>query len=144
VACDASHIGIEGILSQEGHPIAFYNEKLNDTRQRYSIYDMEFYALIQTIKHLRPYLIYREFFLYTDHDSLKHLGSQNKLNPRHSHWTTHLQQFDFIIKHKVGTENKVADTLSRRPHLLHMFLVHAIGFEEIKTQYTDDDDFGTI
>jgi len=144
VACDASHIGIGGVLSQEGHPIAFYSLKLNDTRQRYSTSDMEFYALIQTIKHWRPYLIHREFILYTDHDSLKHLGSQSKLNPRHSRWTTYLQQFDFIIKHKAGTENKVADALSRRPHLLHMFSVHATGFEEIKTQYTDDDDFGTI
>jgi len=144
VAYDASHIGIGGVLSQEGHPIAFYSEKLNDTRQRYSTYDMEFYALIQTIKHWHPYLIHREFILYTDHDSLKHLGSQSKLNPRHSRWTTYLQQFDFIIKHKAGTENKAADALSRQPHMLHMFSIHATGFEEIKTQYTDDDDFGTI
>jgi hypothetical protein len=40
-----------GVLSQEGHPIDFYSEKLNDTRRRYSTYDMEFYALIQTLKH---------------------------------------------------------------------------------------------
>ena len=51
VACDASHVGIGGALSQEGHPIAFYIEKLNDTRQWYSVYDMEFYALIQKLKH---------------------------------------------------------------------------------------------
>jgi hypothetical protein len=113
VACDASHVGIGGVLSQEGHPIAFFSEKLNDTRRRYSTYDMEFYALIQTIKHWRPYLIHREFILYTDHDSLKHLNSQSKLNARHSRWMNYLQQFDFVIRHKSGTENKVADALSR-------------------------------
>jgi hypothetical protein len=105
---------------------------------------MEFYALIQTIKHWRSYLIHKEFILYTDHDSLKHLGSQNKLNLRHSRWMNYLQQFDFVIKHKAGTENKVADALSRRPHLLHVFSAHTTGLEDIQTQYMDDDDFGTI
>ncbi|RVW99465.1 Transposon Ty3-G Gag-Pol polyprotein [Vitis vinifera] len=76
VACDASLVGIGGVLSQEGHPIVFFSEKLNDTCRRYLVYDMEFYALIQTLKHWRPYLIHREFILYTNHDSLKHLTSQ--------------------------------------------------------------------
>ena len=81
----------------------FFSEKLNDTRRRYSVYDMEFYALIQTLKHWRPYLIHREFILFTDHDSLKHLNSQNKINARHALWMDYLQQFDFVIKHKAGT-----------------------------------------
>ena len=42
VAGDASHVGIKGVLSQEGHPIAFHREKLNDTHRRYSINDMDF------------------------------------------------------------------------------------------------------
>ncbi|XP_020701222.1 uncharacterized protein LOC110113127 [Dendrobium catenatum] len=34
VTCDASGIGI-GVLSQEGHPVAYFSEKLNDIRQRH-------------------------------------------------------------------------------------------------------------
>ncbi|KAG6768839.1 hypothetical protein POTOM_024449 [Populus tomentosa] len=45
-------------MTEDGHPIAFYSEKLNDTRRRYSTYDLEFYALIQTLKHWLPYLIH--------------------------------------------------------------------------------------
>ena len=105
---------------------------------------MEFYALMQTLKHWRPYLIRREFILYTDHDSLKHLNSQTKMNARHARWMDYVQQFDFLIKHKAGAENKVADALSRRPHLLHITSVMVTEFDSMKNEYSDDEDFSRL
>ena len=105
---------------------------------------MEFYTLIQTLKHWLPYLIHREFILYTDYDSLKHLTSQSKLNAWHARWMDYLQQFEFVFRHKSGAENKVADTLSRRPHLLHVFSASVTGFDNLKTGYANDEDFSNI
>ena len=83
VECDALGIGIGGVISQERHPIAYFSEKLNDAKQKYSTYDKEFYAIIQALWHWRHYLLSREFVIYFDHEALRYLHSQKKLNFRH-------------------------------------------------------------
>ena len=68
------------MLSQEGKPVAFISEKLNDAKRNNSIYGQEFYAFVQALKKWRHYLIPKEFVFYTGHKALQYLGSQHKLN----------------------------------------------------------------
>ena len=90
VECDASGLAIGGVLSQEGRPIAFFSEKLNEAKQKYNTYDKEFYAAIQALKYWRHYLLHREFILMTDNQALKYINSQNKLSHKHAKWASFL------------------------------------------------------
>ncbi|KAL1316101.1 hypothetical protein AAHE18_15G042500 [Arachis hypogaea] len=103
VNCDASNVGIGVVLCQEGRPIAFFSEKLNNVKMKYSTYDKEFYAIERALSHWSHYLLPKDFILYTDHKALKHINSQQKLNQHYSTWSEFLQSFSFLLKHKSGT-----------------------------------------
>jgi hypothetical protein len=112
--CDASGIGIGGVLIQDGKPVAYFSEKLSGLNLNYSTYDKELYALVCTLETWQHYLWPKEFVIHSDHESLKHIRSQNKLNRRHAKWVEFVVSFPYIIKHKKGKENIIADALSRR------------------------------
>jgi hypothetical protein len=72
---------------------------------------------------------------------LKHIRGQAKLNKRHSKWVEFIETFPYIIKHKKGKDNVIADALSRHYTMLsqldHKFFV----LESIKELYATDFDF---
>ena len=138
IECDASNIGIGAALLQEGHPIAYFSEKLKGGHLNYSTYGKELYALVRALQNWQYYLFPKEFVIHSDHESLKYLKSQSKLNKRHAKWVEFLEQFPYVIKHKQGKINVVVDALSRRYTLLNVLDVQYLGFDHIKEIFKDD------
>ncbi|KAA3487695.1 Retrovirus-related Pol polyprotein from transposon gypsy [Gossypium australe] len=141
IECDASGVGIRDVLTQDGRPIDYFNEKLNRSPLNYLTYDKEMYELIRALETWQHYLWPKEFIIHTDHESLKHLKGQNKLNKRHAKWVEFLESFPYVIKYKKGKENIVADALSRRYALLSHLDSKFLGFSHLKDLYENDIDF---
>ena len=83
---DAFEVGIGAVSIQEGRPLAYFSEKLIELRMRYSTYDKEFFEIIRALEHWTHYLIANEFSLHADHEALKYIQGQHKLNSRHPKW----------------------------------------------------------
>lgn len=114
---------------------------MNESRQKYSSYDKEFYVVVQALKHWRHYLLGSEFVLFSDNSALQYVMQQHKLNHKHAKWVEYLQRFTFVLKHISGHANKVADALSRRALLLQESTIQVLGFEHLKDLYQMDTDF---
>lgn len=144
VNCDASGVGVGGVLSQEGCSVAFFSEKLSGSRKNYSTYDLEFYSIVQSLKHWRNYLVQKEFILITDHEALKYINGQQKLSRRHARWVSYIQEFTFSLRHQSGSLNRVADALSRRIILLTTMRANVVGFDTFNELYAEDPSFEKI
>jgi hypothetical protein len=82
--------------------------------------------------------------IHSDHESLKQIRSQSKLNCRHAKWVEFIESFPYVIRHKKGKENIIADALSRRYSMLSQLDFKNFGLETIKEQYSNDVDFKDI
>ena len=86
----------------------------------------------------------KEFIVYSDHQSLKHFGNQRHVDRMLARWAAYLERFNYLIMHKSGITNRVADALSRRACLLTSFEAELPGMGQIKELYEGDEDFGHV
>jgi hypothetical protein len=82
--------------------------------------------------------------IHTNHESLKHLKGQQRLNKRYDKWEEFIKTISYVIRYKQGKENVVADALSRRYDSLSILDIKLLGFEYIKDLYARYSDFGDV
>jgi len=70
-------------------------------------------AVVYAFDKFRSYLLGSKVIVYTDHAALRYLFSKQDSKPRLLRWILLLQEFDLEIRGKKGSENTVADHLSR-------------------------------
>jgi hypothetical protein len=143
VEIDASDIGLGAVLMQQGRPIAFISKALGEKNKHLSIYEKEFLALILTVDRWRQYLHRGAFVIKADHKSLTYLGDQQLQSDLQKKAMTKLMGLQFQVVYKKGTENVVADALSRREHMMGLFVlseIQPIWIQEVVNSYATDEE----
>jgi hypothetical protein len=92
IQTDASNYAMGAVLLHHGKPICFHSETFNGVVINYPTYDKELYALVQSVKKWKHYLLGKETIVHTDHQPLQYLQSQTKLQQaRYFRWMGFLQ-----------------------------------------------------
>ncbi|KAK2449424.1 hypothetical protein QL285_008622 [Trifolium repens] len=134
VYCDASLMGLGGVLMQNGQVVAYASRQLKVHEKNYPTHDLELAAVVFTLKIWRHYLFGSRFEVFSDHKSLKYLFYQKELNMRQRNWLEFLKDYDFELSYLPGKANVVADALSRKS--LHISLLMARELDLIE-QFRD-------
>lgn len=120
LSVDASDIGAGAVLQQEGkdgvlHPLCYFSRKFNTHQKNYSTIEKEALALVLALNHFDVYLCTtcEPMTVYSDHNPLVFINKMKNKNQRILRWSLALQAYNIDIQHIKGSENVIADTLSR-------------------------------
>ena len=99
----------------KGYPIGYWSRILHNAERRYCTTERECLAVVWAVTILRPYLEHTFFTLYTDHQPLAWIYAlpDNMANAKLVRWRLRLAEFNFKVVYKRGSENNIADALSR-------------------------------
>lgn len=103
---DASIIAVDAVLSQNSHPLAFFSKKMSPQMQAASTYVREMYAITESVKRWKQYLLGRKFHIYTDQQSLCSLLHQTIQILGQQKWLTKLLGFDYEIHYKPAQKTR--------------------------------------
>ena len=143
LAVDASDSHVGAVFQQQVRgswfPLAFFSKKLSSAESKYSAFDRELLAAYSSIRHFRFLLEGRSFTLFTDHKPLTHalFRSSPPWSARQQRHLAFISEFTSDIVHVPGSENSVADALSRpfspqpvsAPPVLSPPSLHAVDLE---------------
>lgn len=140
---------VHQVVNDRLQPLGFYSKGLNAAQTKYSTYDRELLAMHNGVKYFRHLLSGRRFTIYTDQKPLTFAFSQNpdKASPRQARYLDLIGQYSTDIRYVRGSENIIADFLSRINHQSNgteSEEINVIDYDKVAMHQTTDPDFENV
>jgi hypothetical protein len=121
IHCDASGYALGAVLQQDQgrglQPIAFLSRKFQPPERNLAPYDRELLALVHALLTWKHLILGSRLTVHTDQHALKYLLTSPTRTSRQERWLAEIMRFMPDIKYVKGSDNVVADALSRRADL---------------------------
>lgn len=95
--------------------VAMASRTMRKAEKNYSVTEQEMLCIVWVLQKFRHLLLGEKVILFTDHQALTSLKTGRIFSSRLTRWQLLLQEFDIEIRHLKGSQNIVADFLSRVP-----------------------------
>lgn len=122
VCVDASTSGVGGMLAQKSEkgelqPISFFSSGLTSAQRNYAAGELEAWALIAALRKWWEYLqAAKKVYFISDHNPLVWMKQKKDPRGKFARWLLELEMVqDYEILYRKGSNNQVADFLSRIP-----------------------------
>ncbi|KAJ4425473.1 hypothetical protein ANN_28089 [Periplaneta americana] len=114
---DACGSAVAAVLMQETEdgcrPTTYASRTLTDQERQNWIYELEALAVLFGVEKFRLYLEHVEFRLQVDNQALCRVLAHPRNSGRLARWAMRLYAFRLTVEHIRGTQNIIADSLSR-------------------------------
>jgi len=115
--CDALNYALGAVLTQRVNKlprVIYYASRTLDVAQaNYTTIEKDLLAIVFSLDKFRSYLLGSRVIVFIDHATLKYLLKKAESKPPLIRWMLLLQELDLDICNRSGTQNLVADHLSR-------------------------------
>ncbi|UYV63206.1 K02A2.6-like [Cordylochernes scorpioides] len=112
-----SHLSTDPVLSTYDPSLPW---KLLPHQQNYSAFELECFAVVQSVEYFEVYLENNTFEVITDHSALEWLFNVKKPKAKYLRWIIELSTKSMKIVHRSGSKQTHVDALSRSPVSFHI------------------------